>query len=62
MKNCKSQRHVTSFLLKENTIYGALFIHYEIWIYGENKTEILAKFDRHLHWKKINFYCYMKKL
>ena len=31
---------------KENTIYGVLFIHYELWIYGENKTEISVKFDQ----------------
>ena len=29
---------------KENTISGVLFIHYELWISGENKTEIRVKF------------------
>ena len=29
----------------ENTIHRVLFIHYELWIYGENKTEISVKFD-----------------
>ena len=31
---------------KENTIYGVLFTHYFLWIYGENKTEISVKFDQ----------------
>ena len=33
------------FRRKENTIYGVLFMHYELWIYGETKTEISVKFD-----------------
>ena len=34
------------FRRKENIIYGVLFIHFELWIYGENKTEISVKFDQ----------------
>ena len=26
--------------------YGVLHIHYELWIYGENKTEKSVKFDQ----------------
>ena len=31
---------------KENKIYGVLFIRNELWIYGENKTEISVKSDQ----------------
>ena len=45
MKNYISKQHVKIFFVgKKNTIYGVLFIHYELWIYVENKTEISVKF------------------
>ena len=31
---------------KEKTFYGVPFIHYELWIDGENKTEINVKLDQ----------------
>ena len=35
-----------SLCRKEITIYGVLFIHYEIWMYGENKTETSVRLDQ----------------
>ena len=46
-KNHISQQHVKIFFcMIENTLYGVLLIHNELWIYGGNKTEISAKLDQ----------------
>ena len=31
---------------KENIFFGVLIIRYELWIYGENKTEVSVKFEK----------------
>ena len=36
----------TVFCKKENTFYGVLSIHYELWIYGEKKTETSVKYEK----------------
>ena len=34
---------------EEKTIYRVLFTHYDLWIYGENKTETSVKVDQVIH-------------
>ena len=47
MKTYISQQHVNTFFVgNKKTVYGVLFIHYELWIFGENKTELCMKFDK----------------
>ena len=46
MKQFISQQIVNFSLSEKKIFYEVLFINYELWVYGENKTEINMKFDQ----------------